>query len=113
MKKPSAAMSSDKLTGCRFDLRSLEIFMAVCNTRSMSRAAHLLSVTQGAVSQQISKLETNPGLPLRERRGRTLHVLPAGNNLLFHARRILHDVRVCEQSLQRFTGFSYPEISLG
>lgn len=87
--------------------------MVVCNTRSMSRAAHLLSVTQGAVSQQISKLETNLGLPLLERRGRTLHVLPAGNNLLFHARRILHDVRVCEQSLQRFTGFSYPEISLG
>ncbi len=96
-----------------FDLRALEIFVAVCNARSMSRAAALLGITQGAVSQQIAKLEANLGLRLVARGGRDLGLLPAGTNLLFHARRILEDVRLCEQSLQRFSGFSYPDVSLG
>ncbi|MGH2342800.1 LysR family transcriptional regulator [Segnochrobactraceae bacterium EtOH-i3] len=95
------------------DLRALEIFVAVSNARSMSRAAVLLGITQGAISQQIAKLEANLGLPLLAREGRELRLLPAGTNLLFHARRILEDVRACEQSMRRFTGYSYPDVLLG
>lgn len=98
--------------GASLDLRALEIFVAVCNTRSMSKAAALLAITQGAVSQQIAKLEANFGIRLLERNGRELDILPAGTNLLFHARRILQDVRLCEQSLRRFSGYSYPNVSL-
>lgn len=94
------------------DLRSLEVFVAVCNTRSMSNAAALLGITQGAVSQQIAKLEAKFGIPLLARRGRQLDILPAGTNLLFHARRILQEVRLCEKSLRRFNGYSYPDVSL-
>lgn len=100
-----------ELTGS-LDLRALQIFAAVCAMRSMSKAARQLSISQGAVSQQIAKLESSFGLKLLERRGRDLEVLPAGNNLLFHARRILHDVQLCEQSLRRFNGYAYPSLSV-
>lgn len=94
------------------DLRALQIFTAVCNMRSMSKAAEQLGISQGAVSQQIAKLETGFGVTLFARRGRDLEILPAGTNLLFHARRILQEVRLCEQSLRRFNGYAYPNISV-
>lgn len=94
------------------DLRAIEIFVAACNMRSMSRAATHLGISQAAVSQQIAKIEASFGVKLLERKGPELHVLPAGTTLLFHARRILQDVRLCEQSLRRFNGYSYPNVSL-
>jgi len=80
--------------------------------RSMSKAAKQLGISQGAVSQQIAKIESNFGLVFFDRRGRDLAILPAGTNLLFHARRILQDVRLCEQSLRRFNGYAYPSLSV-
>ncbi len=94
------------------DLRALQVFTAVCNMRSMSRAAEQLGISQGAVSQQIAKLEAGFAITLFARRGRDLEILPAGTNLLFHARRILQDVRLCEQSLRRFNGYAYPSLSV-
>ena len=74
------------------DLRAIEIFVAACNMRSMSRAATHLGISQAAVSQQIAKIEASFGVKLLER--------------------ILQDVRLCEQSLLRFNGYSYPNVSL-
>lgn len=94
------------------DLRAIEIFVSVCNMRSMSRAAAQLGISQAAVSQQVAKIEASFAVKLLERKGPELHVLPAGTTLLFHARRILQDVRLCEQSLLRFNGYSYPNVTL-
>jgi DNA-binding transcriptional LysR family regulator len=98
--------------GGMLDLRALQVFTAVCHMRSMTRAAEQLGISQGAVSQQIAKIENGFGVPLFRRQGRDLDVLPAGTNLLFHARRILQDVRLCEQSLRRFNGYAYPSLSV-
>ncbi|AYD04856.1 LysR family transcriptional regulator [Neorhizobium sp. NCHU2750] len=94
------------------DFRALQIFVAVSNLRSMSKAAAQLGISQGAVSQQIAKMEANFGLEFFDRHRRELRILPAGTNLLFHARRILQDVRLCEQSLHRFSGYAYPSLSV-
>lgn len=52
-------------------VREIEVFRMVMNAGSTSKAAHLLSISQPAVSQAIRKLETNAGLELFNRvRGR-------------------------------------------
>lgn len=59
-------------------LNALRAFDAVVRTGSMAQAAAHLSVTPGAVSQQIRLLEDHVGGPLFDREGRTLTLTEAG-----------------------------------
>lgn len=73
-----------------FDIDCLRTFLIVADTMSFSRAAELVGRTQSTVSQQISKLETQVGKSILERRkGRVLELTSEGNKLLQYARRIL------------------------
>jgi DNA-binding transcriptional LysR family regulator len=72
-----------------FDAITLECFLAVAETGSFTRAANKVARTQSAVSQQITKLETQIGKPLF-RRGKKLTVTPDGEILLSYARKIVH-----------------------
>jgi DNA-binding transcriptional LysR family regulator len=69
------AASSNRLP---FDLRALEIFVAVCETGAMAAAARLLTMTQPAVSQTIADLEQRSGVLLFDRTVRPLGLTPAG-----------------------------------
>jgi DNA-binding transcriptional LysR family regulator len=95
------------------DSRSLEVFLAVCDAGSMTGAAKRLGITQGAVSQQINRLETSLELKLLARDSRDLRLLPAGLHLRHHARRVFDEIRDAENSMQRFRGFSFPSLSVG
>jgi DNA-binding transcriptional LysR family regulator len=66
---------SDRLP---FDLRALEIFLAVCETGAMAAASRQLNVTQPAVSQTIAELEAKSGVLLFDRTVRPLGLTPAG-----------------------------------
>ncbi len=59
-------------------LNSLRAFEAAARLESFSRAADELSVTPGAISQQIRQLEDHVGAPLFIRQGRTLSLTDAG-----------------------------------
>jgi LysR family transcriptional regulator, regulator for genes of the gallate degradation pathway len=48
----------------RYNLRHLRVFLAVADTSSVTRAAKACHVSQPAVTQSISKLETTLGAPL-------------------------------------------------
>ena len=95
------------------DSRALEVFLAVCDAGTMTGAARQLGITQGAVSQQIGRLEAQVALPLLAREGRELRLLPAGLHLRHHARRVVENLRDAERSMQRFKGFSFPRLSIG
>ena len=71
------------------DLALLRSFVAVADLGSMTAAAHTLHLTQGAVSQQIKRLEDlfGAGLFGRDRRG--LRLTAVGERLLGQARRML------------------------
>src|SRR5262249_21870582 len=58
---------SDNRIGRRFKLRELHILFAVAQFGSMAKAASHLAITQPAVSQAISDLETEVRVPLLER----------------------------------------------
>lgn len=71
------------------DLGQLRYFSKIVEHRSFTKAAHDCSVSQPALSQQISKLEKELGQPLFERQGRSIRLTPAGQLLHLQADKIL------------------------
>ncbi len=70
-------------------LRHYKIFVAVCDTMNMTSAAESLFISQSAVSQTISELESHYNVRLFERLSRKLYLTQAGQKLLSYARHII------------------------
>ena len=70
----------------RLTLRQLDVFLAVCQHRSYSKAALQLSLTQPAVSSQIRSLEEVVGQALFDYLGKQLFLTSAGDLMLRAAR---------------------------
>lgn len=66
----------------RLPLNALRVFEAVATRLSFAEAAHALSVTPAAVSQQIKSLENYLQVPLLRRKGRAVELTPEGAELL-------------------------------
>ncbi|HEY3880894.1 MAG TPA: LysR family transcriptional regulator [Trebonia sp.] len=75
------------------DIAPLRSFVAVADAEGFQRAADVLHLSQGAVSQHVRRLEFAIGRPLVERRGRGWRFTSDGEQLLTQARRLLalHD----------------------
>ncbi len=71
------------------DLALLRTFVTVADRASMTVAANALHLTQGAVSQQVKRLEDLFGSALFERDRRGLRMTASGERLLGKARRLL------------------------
>ncbi|CAG7647057.1 LysR family transcriptional regulator [Actinacidiphila bryophytorum] len=71
------------------ELRQLHYFATVAAELSFSRAAEQLHIVQPGVSQQISRLERELGVPLFHRTTRQVRLTPAGERLLPEARAAL------------------------
>lgn len=71
------------------ELGQLRYFIKIVEHRSFTKAAQDCSVSQPALSQQISKLEKELGQPLFERQGRTIRLTSAGQWLHLKAGKIL------------------------
>jgi DNA-binding transcriptional LysR family regulator len=66
----------------RITLRQLQVFRAVCETLSYSRAAESMALTQPAVSLQMRQLEELIDQPLFEYVGKKLYITDAASSLL-------------------------------
>ena len=93
-------------------LRQLRVFEAAATTRSFSKAAEALHVTQPGVSMHIKELEASAGLPLFERIGKKLYVTEAGQELLARAREILRALKDAEDTLDGLRGLRRGRINL-
>lgn len=71
------------------ELRQLRYFVTVAAELNFSRAAEHLHIVQPGVSQQISRLERELGVPLFHRTTRQVRLTPAGERLLPAARAAL------------------------
>ena len=69
-----------------FDWNHARSFLATLEEGSLSGAARVLGQTQPTLSRQVAALETELGLPLFERVGRSLVPTPAGQELALHIR---------------------------
>lgn len=103
----------DALPALPFDLRSLEIFLSVCQTGAMSSAARALGLTQPAVSQAVGDLERRLGFDLFDRTVRPLAVTPAGALLRQRASALLADAREIGPMLRETQHGKAPSIRVG
>jgi LysR family transcriptional regulator, low CO2-responsive transcriptional regulator len=91
----------------------MRVFAAVARSRSFTRAARELHLTQPAVSQQIKLLETEVGLPLLEHVGRQIHLTAAGDELLRYASQVTELLREAGESLDAMRGLKRGVLKLG
>jgi DNA-binding transcriptional LysR family regulator len=97
----------------RFSLEQVGTFVAVARTRSMSKAAEELFVTQGAVSQQIRHLEAALGLQLVERGGRELLVTEAGAAIASACSTAVRDAETIIEVAQLHRGLAVGSLKVG
>jgi DNA-binding transcriptional LysR family regulator len=81
------------------DFHAVQVFQAVANERSFSRAAEKLFRTQPAVSMVVQRLESELGVRLIDRSGRELLLTDAGKMVLEYARRLENLQREMENAL--------------
>jgi DNA-binding transcriptional LysR family regulator len=86
------------------DLRQLEVFAQVVETRSFSRAAAALRLSQSTVSEHVRLLEEELGTRLLDRLGRETVPTRAGELLHGYARRLLGLRTEARQALDQFLG---------
>lgn len=95
------------------DLKTLEVFCRIVEYRSFTRAAEAVSLTQPTVSGHIKDLETELGLPLLDRAGRTVTPTRAGEILYGYARRILGLRTEAQQAIGEHKGGLTGDLVLG
>ena len=86
----------------RFDLVDLQLFIAVADSRSITRGADRAHLALASASARIKGLEEALGVKLFKRVRRGVELTAAGESLLDHARLIMHNVESMQGELARF-----------
>ncbi|MGZ8261304.1 MAG: LysR family transcriptional regulator [Caldimonas sp.] len=74
------------------DVKTLRLFVAVCECRTMARAAEQEHIEPSAISKRIAQLESDLGVELLARGRRGVRPTPAGLALLDHSRNVLFTI---------------------
>ena len=96
----------------RMTFRQLQIFRAVCESRSYSRAAEEMALTQPAVSLQIRQLEELLGQPLFDYLAKKLYLTPAAELLLRASEDVFGRLEVLDMQLSDLQGSLQGQLSL-
>src|SRR5215469_2623236 len=86
----------------RFDLVDLQLFIAVADSRSITRGADRSHLALASASARIKGLEQALGVALFKRGRRGVELTAAGESLLDHARLVMHNVDAMRGDLARF-----------
>ena len=95
------------------DPRRLLLLVDVVRAGSLTAAAHRLSYTTSAISQQIAKLEAEAGQPLLERHARGVRLTEAGAALARRAERIETQLQAARSELDEIAGLRSGTVRLG
>lgn len=95
------------------ELWQLEVFTAVAEEKSFSRAGHKMGRTQPAISSVIKLLEDELGEPLFDRRGKNVRLTAAGELLTEYAKRLLRLREEAVVAVGELRGLSRGRLRLG
>jgi DNA-binding transcriptional LysR family regulator len=95
------------------DTRKLEVFLAVAEERSFTKAAERLHIVQSGVSTSVRSLERELGTPLFDRTPQRVTLTEAGRALTPEARRVLSAVRHARQAVLEAGGGLRGTLELG
>lgn len=85
------------------DSRQLRAFVTLAKTASFTLAAKELFLSQSAVSHSMKALETDVGCRLFDRVGKKVLLTQAGEALLAHAGKILHEMGAARADLEQLS----------
>ncbi len=94
------------------DLTSLRLFVAVCDTGNIARAAQHHNLVASAVSKRLSALEQTLGTPIFTRIKHGVAPTAAGQTLLEHAREMLARAQRIERDMALFANGTKANIRL-
>ena len=98
----------------RFTLRQLELFVAACETGSVTLAAEREHISQSAASSAIAQLERSLGVQLLLRRhAHGVTPTPAGRRLLQEARAVLRQAEGLDRLTDEISGSVAGTLDLG
>ncbi|TDD00914.1 LysR family transcriptional regulator [Nonomuraea deserti] len=86
------------------DPRKLLLLRELARRGTIAAVAQAVTFTPSAVSQQLSALEREAGVPLLERTGRTVTLTPAGHLLVEHAQAVLEQLERASAALATARG---------
>jgi DNA-binding transcriptional LysR family regulator len=87
----------------RFDLLSLNLVLAIAETRSITRGAEREHLALAAASKRLSDLESRLGVTLFERRARGVETTEAGRALVRHIRSLNASLHALESEVVEFS----------
>lgn len=87
-----------------YTLHQLHVFLKITQTKSITKAAQELHLTQPAVSIQLRNLQDQFEIPLTEVVGRQLYVTDFGNEIALAAQNILNEVHAINYKTLAFKG---------
>jgi len=96
-------LSIQKLAN-RLTFRQLQVFKAVYDLKSYSRAGELLGLTQPAVSSQVRHLEQALGTPMFDYVGRQLYCTAAGEEMAACVRSVFRELADVQNRLAALEG---------
>ncbi len=91
------------MTHLQFDMTTLRLFVAVCETRNFAHAAQRQHLVGSAVSKRMAALEAQVNTPLFVRQRHGVTPTPAGETFLEYARTILTEAHKAEQALVAYS----------
>lgn len=95
------------------ELRTLEYFIAIAETGSLTAAAADLHMTQPSLSRQMAELERELGVTLLERKSRGVRLTQAGRRLRRHAEAILERTEQARHDIQDFSSQRLGDVYIG
>jgi molybdenum-dependent DNA-binding transcriptional regulator ModE len=101
---PAGSPPADAVKRDVVSISQLEYFVAVAEEGHLTRAARRLHISQPPLSRQIRSLEDELGAKLFARTPRGMTLLPAGQELLVHARRALAALDAARRAVQDGAG---------
>jgi DNA-binding transcriptional LysR family regulator len=94
------------------DVRQLSYFLAIVEHLNFGRAAEQLHIAQPSLSQAMSTLERELGVPLFHRVGRGIVLSDAGAQLVGPARQVLRDLDAAKAAVQSARGLQRGRVEL-
>src|SRR5438046_8673903 len=96
----------------RFDLVDLQLFVAVAETRSITRGAQRVHLALASASERIKGLEESLAVPLLTRGRRGVELTSAGESVLDQARIVIHNAESMRRDLASFASGATASVHL-
>ncbi len=94
------------------DFKYIKLISTIVDCGSITKAAHILNLTQSAVSHQLKEIETLKGIKFFTRSNRKLNLTPAGKMVYEASDKILSEINKLEVNLKNINNLNHGTIRL-